>query len=500
MPKLEFEEAKRKFGSGEDAAEYFLLVELCEKHLQESQKDSFLNAKTIDDMLDVLDDKQLQYIKSLISVYTRNRYIESSDDFKNEAFSDWFKHNMIESSRDADTIALLDRIHEKLKRKKDIGALKAEYISRLKKFDGNSVEYRKWLVLLYIDDTIPNITKCYNIAKLLKQLDLERLKELREKIGKNIVAGKYQNLVASMKYLEPYYYWCATSGVRYSTANPLDAMLGSAEDHFIKNTTFREEFNDAISRLISDIRDMIEEKQKEKRELVELKIEALVRSKRFEQDILEIARSTLGADDVLLKKAIGKYSKAGSYGTNFNGYLRKTALLKKLKDEVEKKNKNSTSETIQFRNEIAKVYEYFKNHLISKEYTVYRGEGPEGLAALLDTICPPIDYKKTGNIPIITNSLIEEINKRQPVVTTEGLTSTSLNKGESAVSFRGKKYGNIFFTIKLPRGSKALVLDYEQIENVPAEEEVLLAPKTKIKINSMEKVNDHYEIEAAVIN
>ena len=66
--------------------------------------------------------------------------------------------------------------------------------------------------------------------------------------------------------------------------------------------------------------------------------------------------------------------------------------------------------------------------------------------------------------------------------------------------FRGKTPGNVFLTIKIPPNSKALVLDYEGIQNAPGEEELLIAPKTKIKINSIREVDKHYEIVAQVLN
>lgn len=116
---------------------------------------------------------------------------------------------------------------------------------------------------------------------------------------------------------------------------------------------------------------------------------------------------------------------------------------------------------------------------------------------LLDTAYPKIDYdKKEG----MTDSLIGKINALTPTVFEEGLTSTSLNKGVSSVEFGGKQVGGVLLTIKIPRGSKALVLSYQGIEDVPQEEEVLLAPKTKIKIDSVKEVSGHYEIEAEVVN
>ena len=67
MPKLEFEAVKHKFGNDEDAASYFLLVALYKKHLQGEQENHFLNAKTIEGMLGVLDEKQLLHSTTVIS-------------------------------------------------------------------------------------------------------------------------------------------------------------------------------------------------------------------------------------------------------------------------------------------------------------------------------------------------------------------------------------------------------------------------------------------------
>ena len=64
----------------------------------------------------------------------------------------------------------------------------------------------------------------------------------------------------------------------------------------------------------------------------------------------------------------------------------------------------------------------------------------------------------------------------------------------------GTEEGNVLFTIKIPKHSKALVLDYEGIRNSPFEEEILLAARTKMKINSIKKVRGHYELELTVLN
>lgn len=510
--KLNFEEAKRKFKTDEEAANYFALVELYKKHLTGKQKEDFLSADTIDDMLKLLDDKQLRHLKQLVVAlyshivngpggvrYPDPRYF----DFINEAYSEWFRDNVLfrgvkESRKKGDvppmpnfegSAKLINKI-VKHGRTKEIPFVKKEYESRLKRFDGNSVEYRQWLILLDVDNSIPNISKIYDVNKILKQLDIGQLQSLKINIQKKGING----IIRDMQHLEPYYYWLYTRKMEYNALDLIEDISSKNVPSFRKPDSYLSTaFEGSSVRLISKIDRIIEEK----RELIELKIKYLVKSKTFETDVLDIARNIGIADDMILRNAIGDYSKASSSGSDFNHYLRKSVLLEKLREGLEGKGKSLVLDTVKFVNQISKVYEYFERHLLNKDYTVYRGIGLDGLYALLDTAYPKIDYdKKEG----MTDSLIGKINALTPTVFEEGLTSTSLNKGVSSVEFGGKQVGGVLLTIKIPRGSKALVLSYQGIEDVPQEEEVLLAPKTKIKIDSVKEVSGHYEIEAEVVN
>lgn len=536
MPKLkDFAEAKRKFKTDEDAEYYFVLVELYEKHLKPEQKENFLSAETIDGMLDVLDSKQLRYLKQLIvaltdiiytggktGLYPNPNYIKQV----NESYSEWFRNNVLyrgckvplkstdtpEKPKLPDMLELINIItkhiglNDKSKKKqggKEESDLIKQYKSRLKRFDGDSVEYRQWLILLDVDNSIPNIDRIYDVNKLLKQLDLERLKSLKRLVGEK---DAVKIIKADMKHLEPYYYWLDAVNSGY-TSDDYFMDIGFAvavSSHRTADKGLVEAFNISLRELNSKIDEIIAEKTKEKEELVDLKIKGLVRSKRFGEDMMEISRLTVGTDDIVLRNAISDYCRTGVNGGAFNNYLRRAILLRTLKEEMEeiatKGGESSASATMKFRKAIDKVYEYFRNHLTSQEYTVYRGMRSDGLAALLDKSSPRIEYEKDGKSPILNDTLISKINKCKPVVFDEGLTSTSLNKGVSAVGFRGKDKGSIFFTIKIPSGSKALILDYEGINDVPFEEEVLLAPRTKIRINKIKEVDGHYEIDAEVVN
>lgn len=512
MPKLKnFDEAKRKFKTDEDAEYYFVLVELYEKHLKSEQKEAFFKADTIDGMLDVLDGKQLGHLIKLINAfmiqivgggsgtgYPHPEYIE----FVNEAYSEWFKSNMFDrifkdSSKQPelpDVDGLINRIAERKgarfeRDKAKKGTLINEYKSRLKKFDGNSVEYRQWLILLFEDDmgyfSIPNINKIYNVNKLLKQLNVERLRSLKDLLERESVSW----IVSSMDVYEPYYYFFGNSEQKSKSAGTF--LKIEIEDDYKPDESVTALFDSSLGGLISKIDDII----KEKDEWLEMKIEHLVKSKTFEEDVLEIAHN-LGTSYVeSLKEAISKYCKTGVNGSYYNHFLRKAFIVNELQKEIDS-DVESSAQKLEFMSDLAKVYEYFERHLLSHEYTVYRGMGVDGLYALLGTARPKIDYDKEQGI---TDSVIESINKLKPIVFDKGITSTSLNKGVSAVRFRGTSKGNVFFTIKIPSGSKALVLDYEEMDTVPAEEEVLLAPKTKMKIQFIKEVKGHYEIDAEVV-
>ena len=96
-------------------------------------------------------------------------------------------------------------------------------------------------------------------------------------------------------------------------------------------------------------------------------------------------------------------------------------------------------------------------------------------------------------------SVMAEINAKKPIVYDEALVGTSVNPGVSARRFHGKDDYNVFFTIKIPKGSRALVLDYEGLSNIPWEEEMTLAPRTRMRINSIKEVEEHFEVEAEVV-
>lgn len=512
--KLNFAEAKSKFRTDDEAVNYFTLVELYEKHLTGKQKEDFLSADTIDGMLDVLDEKQLRHLRSLLGAVAdnlmRHHYDEGGPEgqmFVNEAFSKWFRENVFENGQDIDFLEFPIRIYEKQKAKTNLKDLVANFNKRLKKFDGDLGEYCQWLILSSFDDgSIPSIDRVYDAKKLLKTLDLKRLEDLKKYIEKE----KNKSIILTMQYLEPYFYWLAINDLRYDEQPAFNIIMNRAESGFIKKNKLiiDELFEESKKKLI----DRIESEIKEKEELIENAIRILEpkkkpnfrfnripvgASKTFEDTINKVAGLVGGEDEEMrAKRAFASYSKAGGSGGSFNSFLRMYDFLKELLEG------RHTSELLQaFAKRMARASEYFERHLADKEYTVYRGMRSDGLRALLDHSNPKIEYKKKGTRDIvIDDDLISEINRRKPVIFDEGMVSTSLNKGVSSVSFKGKCPGNIFLTIKIPPRSKALVLDYEEIQNAPLEEEMLLAPRTKLRFNSIKNVSGHFEIEAEVVS
>ena len=238
--KLNFTQAKNKFKTVNETVSYFILVECYKKYLDSTQKNNFLNADTTDDMLSILDEKQLKHLTSLLEVF-RHCCSGTAFDYgmfnlyntKLDRYSDWFKENVINNSeliksqqidiqvflppysnygsetsseynkciqsleayntqppeqlisQLCNTVCkkLIDNIQKKYNKqtKKD---LINKYKSRLKNFDGDSMEYRQWLILLFISReksiVIPSIHKIYDVTKLLKQLDYEKLEKLEK--------------------------------------------------------------------------------------------------------------------------------------------------------------------------------------------------------------------------------------------------------------------------------------------------------------------------------
>ncbi len=558
--KYNFTQAKNKFKNDENIISYFILVESYEKHLDSGQESGFLNPDSIDDMINLLDDKQLNHLKSLVRVFYISKYdpqYRLGNRRHLDSLSEWFKDNIYNSPRFSEkTIInkcreigkkLFDKIKnvekERLEAKKGKEELFNQYKSRLSDFGGNSVEYREWLALLVKDHGIPDIDRIHDVTKLLRRLDIEYLKKFENSFDHPYYTD---NIIKGIEHLEPYLYNLATYDMKTSDrsylvqlnkSNPeYKAFQLALKDLNSKIESILEEkgaYTDLVfqikkillsrgtdKELIAKIKELVKERDSENKKLTEQlnaiikkvgengdqdlvddisrlikegganiyeKIDNLKTSYIFYEDIKEIL-SAIGNNEKYLKDAIAEYSKPMAHGDAFNDYLRKATFLEKLANA-----KVSVSDITSFRNKILKVRKYFLDHLAHKKYTVYRGMKFDGLLALLDTADPKLSELE-GN----QDSLIEEINKKQPIVFDEGFVSTSLNEGISATEFKGKERGNVFFTIEIPAGSKALVLDYEGILNVPREEEILLAERTKIKINFIEAVNGHLEIDATV--
>lgn len=498
--KWNFTQAKNKLKNDEDIISYFILVESYEKYINSSQESKFLNPDSIDEMINLLDEKQLEHLKSLIKVFFQYKYHAHWDTHGRgvtvDQLSEWFKENIyqnenllkkfgskplnIQEECQSNCMKLYKKIksviQERLKIKNVRVKQLAQYKTRLRKFDGNSMEYRQWLTLFVIDHGIPGIDRVHDIDKLLRRLSIEYLKRLKDKLAR----VSPNAIMRGIKNLEPYFY--------QSAADDMDDSIDSSGSLILKRTNPEyKAFNIAIKNLIFKIESIIAKK-------IELNIseiiDSLPTSAKFYDD-METILDAVEDKDNYLKNVIEEYSKASATGSVFNRYLRKAVLLERLsKAEV------SVSDIRSFRNKVLKARKYFLNHLTSKNYTVYRGMGLNGLPVLLKTAEPQLSNRwDNGNL----EPLIEEINKKKPVVFDEGFLSTSLDKEIAAQEFEGKSKEGVFFTIKIPAGSKALVLDYENIDNIPYEEEVLLDAGTKIKINSIKDVQGHYEIDAVVV-
>ena len=444
-------------------------------------------------MLDVLDKNQLKHLRSLLSASLVGQSVRSHNDpeFIKEAFSKWYIKNM--SGKKINISKLSARIYDKQFEKTKVQDLVSKFNSRLKNFDGDLKEYCQWLILLSVDNSIPSIESVYDVHKLLKPLDLTRLKKLLWELTKS---HNTTSIVEDMERLEPYFYKLATEKLKYSSQPELDILSNEAEETFIEEnpSSVTKMFDKERKNLIDTIENLI----KEKRSILKSTVAKLGSSKTFEDSLTKVADLVGGDDEIFVKEAIGEYSMLGANGSTFNSFLRKAKFFEKLS-----KNEFSSDELKTFRKRMAQASKYFENHLTDKAYTTYRGMGTAGLKALLDTSTPKICYKTDkDNELIVDNDLIKKINTYKPTVFDEGMTSVSLNKGVAGhfYLFKGKRPGHVFLTIEIPPHSKALVLDYEGIKNVPDEEELLLAPKTKIKINSIKKVDEHYEIVAQVLN
>lgn len=499
MEKLNWPQIKNKFTTEKDILSYFILVENYEKHLSSKQKDDFLNSDTIDGMISLLDEKQLSHLKSLLIVNYSTILKTKFNSYGEEGLSDWFKENMkacknelkidhiYKDAYDACT-TLIEKIKNIEKNKQNKKEMIEKYKSNLQKFNGNSVEYREWLALMAYDHGIPDIEKTYDVTKLLRRLNIKYLTNLKRYFQSKSAA----KIIMDTRNLEPYFYNLATSKIKakdYTNSHCIFLQLRGMKTNKDKYDELSA-FTLATKDLISKIEDVI----KEKNEYIDDKIDSLKTSPKFYEDVVDILRYS--GDELYFKDAISEYSKPMASGSAFNDYLRKANFLKIISEKA-----ISSSNIESFRNKMLKVQKYFLDHLTNKKYTVYRGMGVDGLKVLLSKANPKLLTLKRKNT---TNKLIfKEINEKKPIVFDEGFVSTSLNKGIAATEFQGKKQGGVFFEIEIPAGSKALVLDYESVINVSREEEVLLAERTKMRINSIKTAgtppNMYFDVNATVV-
>ena len=242
MEKLNFLQVKEKFkNKKEDILSYFVLVENYEKHLNSKQKYNFLNPDTIDSMIKVLDEKQLSHLKSLLVVNcdynVKTNFNTYGPPSEREGLSNWFKKN-IETYRKelkidciyGDICNVCKMLVEKIKKiennKQNQKKIIAKYKSNLKKFNGNSVEYRQWLALMAYDHGIPDIEKTYDVTKLLRKLNIKYLTDLKCHFNSVMI----EKVIMDIEKLEPYLYNLATAEIKDKFYYGILNELGKGEN------------------------------------------------------------------------------------------------------------------------------------------------------------------------------------------------------------------------------------------------------------------------------
>lgn len=515
MPKPTFNEIAAKFNSQEDAMEYFILVENYEIHLPKDKLTSFLNAGSINEMLEMLSEKQLHHAMGLIKGFSMldTRSEEGRGIIRHNAFrvSDWFYKNVIEQkytktkekgeTKTNETqyysdlqnachgilkktsLILKNRITNEEHKKQ----VKANYKANLKNFDGNSIEYRKWIILQISDPSIPAINTTFNTAKLLKNLDKKRLEHFPRLINTRFLDKK--DAAEKINNFEPYFY---ENMIDYEHLGYIDPSYRTALDDESEEWEIWEKCAETLK---IEIQKIISHWNLPERKTLSRSYDDVIDFKhpRGQKNIREENE----------KLAVGRYSDPGEKGTDYFLYLRKGCPeeYRHLIDTDPRGGNGKKFRGIvfsQFWENVLKVRSYFLKHPTKQDCIVYRGMKPDGMINLLKTARPTINSKL--NDKQMTDELVAELNEKQPIMWDASLLSTSFIDQVSAARFYGKMPGNLFFIIEVPRRSFGLTLGAENIPNIPTEEEFLLMEKTKIKILSVVKTNDeYYEIHAKVV-
>lgn len=331
----------------------------------------------------------------------------------------------------------------------------SNYKSNLAKFDGDSVEYRKYIILSIKAPWIKSLGKVYDIRKILRNMSLDLNIKLLEKLNER---GPFAE---DIKKKEPYF---------------LEIL--SSESLFALEKDFKLSGNLLIKQ--------VEQEISNKETFLNQRINDLKPNAVTYEDILEVLmlmkKSTISKK--ALRNFIPDYLNSGNNEDNLASSLRARAALLELINNPELFITICSRADLQiFRDRIMRIRELMSKNILSKSYTVYRGiRCYDALRRL---------FKNGGfwlpeNLEDVNQEIIDKINRTHPVIFDTSVISTSLNKGISSVNF--SMQGGCLFKISLPAGCKAIILDFQgKIKTIPAEEEVLLDEKTELKITKFSR-------------
>lgn len=507
MPLPSYDNVASRFGNNQESiAQYFLLVDLYKDRIDPRNLDKFINSGDIDEMINLVgDEKDLKYLLKLLrELISKKIKIRGSDkpvrvclrgetasglvdDFARPTcnmFSQWFQDEFIVNNlknmplKSAFSVSEAGNVLiKKIKSmpimiaKKDdrMQSVFKNYTNMLRNFNNDSIAYRQYLV---IQDRFKWLTpqqRIYDIPTILKRLSLPDLYLVRAILSNH--PGIIGNHLAD---LEPYLYRKLT-----------------CEDKSI-----RDEEEKIFKKCIKLLLVKIEAEIATKENFFGDKIDNLEIGAKTYEDILEILLSITRADapDAYVKSCIDDITRLGAHSGEIGRFMRR-AYIGKVYNYLNLPvvSKQITSKALYQRllNQVNNIRLSLGKLILSHSYVVYRGVGYDAIVAMFKVA----GYSLPEKLEDLTEDTIKIINKNHPIIYDKSFISTSFNKN---VSY--SRFGKCLFTIHIPGGSQAIILDRENIASDPTEEEMFLREATRLRVSFFEKTSDDsVEIDCDVV-
>ncbi len=355
-------------------------------------------------------------------------------------FSNYFKDKRMAKKKLEELQKNLKLFNQQIENEKiEQKILSQNYNKNLKKYE-NAIEYRKYLILLYLIKAcrIKVLTaNIYNVQKILNMLSIGHL---------NLILTTLKNITTQTEASK-----CFDSEPFFQKALNISGM----SIFELPKETLKVD----ISKTLDKKKKTILDTNKNKKISLISKIEDLVN---------EFKMSGIEEKDV--RKCFSEYTDNNGF-EKINGTLRNTITVANLNIDTLKKYV-SPMEWPSLSQTIRTMQNEFLKKPIEEKTTVFRGMDYIGLKAMFNngaqTSLPEYEH--------LTQQYLDNIISSHPIIYDKGFLSTTFTEE--------KMYkGNVVLTITVPKGSFAIDISGWSSHS-QAEDEILLKNSTKLKVQS----------------